>query len=223
MALTLPKVATVRREQRRVAPALGADGRHRERDQPRQRGERQQDRREPGHQREHVGRQRVDEPAAATPGPAPAERPQQVERRPAPAAKRIVPNHRRWATQSGRPRRVEDPVPGPHRPQVADVLVGDGAEADRRVPHRPRPARAAGRGRGRGRSWCRRSTQPGLGQQQREVGDRGQHRRGRRSRSSRRCRTVAQAGSCIVGRGAGEHRRSAATPHDARMAVLRPR
>ena len=142
------------------------------------------------------------------------------------------PSQSRWATQSGTPSVLEDPVPRAHRPQVADVLVGDGAEADRSGPTSTTPATAAGRGRGRGTSWCRRRPGPGAvsssgtydrpaartqrrGAQPVDGRRRSTARRARRRRAGRRrgrasCRWPSPPSVSSAGPGAGRRRTSSA-------------
>ena len=55
------------------------------------------------------------------------------------------PTHSRWPTHSGMPRAWTAQKNGPQREEVPDLLVGDGAEPHRRVPHRRRLAQEPAR------------------------------------------------------------------------------
>ena len=143
------------REQGRIAPAAPAHRAHREPDEPRQPGPRQEQHRDPGRERELVRREHVDERARDRARATACPSMRNSHRAPSAAASEIEPSQRRCATQSGIADVVDEPEERPHREQVADDLVGDGAEPDVRVPQVRRPARAAGRDRGRGTASCR--------------------------------------------------------------------
>ena len=51
----------------------------------------------------------------------------------------------RCPTHTGTPSQLHERVVGAHREQVADVLVGHGAEPGVGIPHRGRPGREPGR------------------------------------------------------------------------------
>ncbi len=121
------------REQRRVAPAAPAHCPHRQAHQPRQPGPRQEQDGDPGRERELVGREHVDERAGDRPAARDAEHAEQ------PAGAESGGERDRAEPQAlrdplGHPDVVGEPEERPHREQVADDLVGDGAEPDVRVP-----------------------------------------------------------------------------------------
>ena len=121
------------REQGRIAPAAPAHRPHRQPDQPRQPGPRQEQHRDPGRERELVGREHVDERArdrSAARDAEHAEQPPGAEG----GGERDRPEPQALRDPLGHPDVVGEPEERPHREQVADDLVGDGAEPDVRVP-----------------------------------------------------------------------------------------
>ena len=125
-------------EQRRVPPSAAAHRPGCQRDQPGQTGEREQDDRDPGAVIQQVRAERVGERGHGHPARSPVELPQQ-EPDPQTRGRDDRPQPEALRDPVGHPDGLHQPVVGTHRPEVADVLVGDGSEADVRVPHRHRP------------------------------------------------------------------------------------
>ena len=159
------------REQCRVAPAAGAGGPDGQSDHPPQSGPRQQHRRDAGRVVEGVGAQLVGEHGYEQAPAVEAEGAQQVAD-PEPGREQQSADPQPLRHPVGHAEHLEEPVERPHRPQEADVLVGDGPQGPVGVPQHAGLAKQPARvevqvGLGVG------AHQPRARRQQRQVGDRG--------------------------------------------------
>ncbi len=179
-------------EQGRVAPPAVAQRSGGQGHEPGERGPGKQDHRQAGGVGQQVGaegvRQRGDDQAEVpAPGGPRAGRPSWRQDVPVQRAQQV--EHAGTGREEhgaepeplgdpvGKAGGVEHPVEGPQGPEVADVLVGDRAEADARVPEeggvvQEAPGIQVQVGLGVG------THPPGLGEQQGQVGDRGQDQQG---------------------------------------------
>ena len=139
VAFTPPTSERHEGEQRGPAPPAAPHGQHGAGDEPGERGPRQQDHRDPGRVVEHVGRQEVGEPGDDGTPAAPAERAAQ-EQHAGSRREQDRAEPQALGEPIGHAEPVHHPVVGAEGEQVPDGLMGDGAEADRRVPHRHGPA-----------------------------------------------------------------------------------
>ena len=139
-------------EQGRVAPSAGPGGPHGEPDQPAQAGPGGQDYRDPGRVVQQIGAELIAQDRDQQPPALPAQGAQQIQH-PEAGRGQQRPQPQPLSQPVGQAQVLGQPVEGPHRPQVADVLVGDGAQGPVGVPQ----------GGGAGQQAARVQVQVGLG------------------------------------------------------------
>ena len=152
-------------EQGRITPSADPGGPHGEPDQPAQSGPGGQDYRDAGRVVQQVRAQLVGQDRHQQPPALPAQGAQQV-RHPEPGQHQQRPQPQPLGQPVGEAQVLGQPVEGTHRPQVADVLVGDRAQGPVRVPQ----------GGGAGQQAARVQVQVGLGVGTHPARTRGHHR-----------------------------------------------